>query len=199
MPTRSAFAGIAALAALAILAGCPGTSSVNTLGSDSSDLGTGVPTMRATIKPLATANPGDATSSASSSTTPTPTPAATLPPGRTGILSVTILNPIQQMWLPQSLADTAPNSIPSTYSFQVEVVVGKGQGVATSSSVVWSSSQPQYLIIDARGYASASVLPQVQTSQLVTLTAATSSGAATISTSIDVLVGNSGSMAITVE
>lgn len=99
------------------------------------------------------------------------------------------------MWIPQSGTDVGPNAIPATYSFRVEVVTVTGSVVSTSSSVVWTSSAPGLVSIDPTGLASASVNPNFQANVPVTITAATTSLAgATVSTTVNLLAGNSGTL-----
>lgn len=167
------------------------------------------PTMSGTPKPASNpgSNPGTTPGTnpgPDPSTTPGTNP-GTNPGSGTGPspqnTTVTILNPLQQMWLAQSTQDLAPNSIPSTYSFRVEVAVNDGTAIATSSDVVWTSSNPTYLTIDRSGYASTSIVPAFEGTVLVTVMASTWSAIpnSTVSASVNLMVGNGGYIGVTVE
>lgn len=204
MEFRNATAGFALVLGLAVLAGCPGASTtpgnsgndINTAGGINPGIVTG-----STTKPTATSTPAATPTPVPTATvpgsTPAPSPTPTVSGGRYGVLAVKVLNPISQMWLPQSLGDLAPNSIPSTYSFRAEVVVGMGLTVATSSSVTWTSSRPDLLVIDGNGNASCKILPDVSTSTEVIIAAAT--GGISADPPVTLLVGNSGIIEIGVE
>lgn len=203
---------VALLAVCATLWGCPAT--VGTGGTPSFDdepdngggsfLGqpTPKPNTSPTPKPSPTPTPNPG---ASATPTPSPTPTGTpgpTPTPQTRLESLQVLNRISQMWLLEAVPTvTPPISIPSTYSFRAEVVTRVGtQLPSTSSSVVWSSSNPAILSIHPdTGYASTSV---AQGLFLVTIQAATSNplAANTISpATVVITVGNSGTLDVTIE
>ncbi|HEY9856985.1 MAG TPA: hypothetical protein V6D05_14680 [Stenomitos sp.] len=204
----------ALLAACFALWGCPqtpGTGTSNLTDDPGSDgisfpgQATPRPSGSATPKPSPTPTP---TPTAKPSATPTPSPSPSVSTGPTPtpkplIRSVLMLNRISQMWLlEQSPTASPPVSIPSTFSFQAEVVTVVGNELpSTSSSVVWTSSNPAILSIDRKtGYATANV---GQGLYLVTIQAATSnplaSDTSTKSDYVTVTVGNSGTLDVTIE
>lgn len=202
---------LALLAVCATLWGCPAT--VGTGGTpaiDDPDTGggsfLGQPTPKPNVSPTPRPSPTP-TPIPGATPTPTPSPTPTGTPGptptpQTRLESLQVLNRISQMWLLEEVPTASPPvSIPSTYSFQAEVVTRVGtQRPSTSSSVVWSSSNPAILSIDATtGYASTSV---AQGLYLVTIRAATSNplAANTISpATVVITVGNSGTLDVTIE
>lgn len=202
---------LALLAVCATLWGCPAT--VGTGGTpsfdDEPDTGGGSFLGQSTPKPNTSPTPKPSSTPTPAPTgTPAPTPAPTGTPGPTPtpqaprLQSVRVLNPISQMWLLEQVPTASPPvSIPSTYSFRAEAVTRLGALLSTSSAVVWSSSNPAILSIDAStGYASTNV---AQGFFLVEVRAASSNPLTGDSTpqidTMEITVGNSGTLDVTIE
>ena len=187
----------------ALLLGCTASTS-NPLNTSATTFANGVgPSYVAPATPqpgsTATPTPNNGGNGGNSQPTAPPTVQAT---------TINILDPIQQMWLPDSSTDSAPASAPSTYSFQAEVDVTNTDGtVATSSDVVWSSYSDEtwippatFSIDPVTGYASTSIAPGFQGSYQVTVMASTySTGVSTVSQSVNLTVGNAGNVSVVVE
>ncbi len=198
----------ALLAVCFTLWGCPNTGTTITPSGDDDDSDSNSFTGQPTPKPGATPTPRPTpTPTPNPGASPTPTPSPTpstgpTPTPRPRLQSVLLLNRITQMWLlEQTPTTTPPVSIPSTYSFRAEVVTFLGTSASTSSSVVWSSSNPSVLTIDpVTGYASSNVGLGLY---LVTVRAATSnplaSDTSTRSDTVNITVGNSGTLDVTIE
>lgn len=197
----------ALLAVCFTLWGCPQTPGTNSTGviddtGGDSFLGQATPKPAASTTPRPSPTP---TPSATPTPTPSPTPSASTgptPSPKPRLQSVRLVNRISQMWLlEQTPTASPPVSIPSTFSFQAEALTFYGTTASTSSLVVWTSSNPAILSIDKdTGYASTSV---AQGLYVVTITAATSNPSASDtnprSDTVNVTVGNSGTLDVTIE
>lgn len=197
----------ALVAVCVTLWGCPQTPGSDTTAfNDDPDAGSflGQPTPRpnASTTPKPSPSPSPSTSPTPS---PGPSPSASVGPTPTPkprLQSVRLVSSVSQMWLLEETPTASPPvSIPSTFSFQAEALTFVGTTPATSSNVEWSSSDPSILSIDkTTGYASTSV---AQGLFLVTITAATSnpyaSDTSPRSATVNVSVGNSGTLDVTIE